>query len=401
MKLLMISQDFPPDVGGIQTYCHELADRFVNLSHKFSVLAPERPHANQFDSKMPFRIYRVYGRNAWLPVTSMPAVHDLVYNAGYNVTFHAQWQTIWSTYRLRRRGDIKAIFCAAHGRELVFNAAIQGTRSYGVYNYMRKFLLNEVDHFFAVSNYTAGLLQSLGIAKDRITVVPNATNPRQFYPCDAGDLRKQMNLQGKRVIMSVCRLVRRKGVDTVITAFSKISGSHPDTELVIIGDGEDRRRLETLARDLGVFQSVRFTGWIAHNMQEINRLYNLADIVVMTPRTDPIQVEGFGIIYLEANACAKPVIGSRSGGISDAILDGETGLLVDEDNPDQLARAITRLLDNPDLAERLGKRGRQRVLDDLNWDTISDHIYSVMNQKLMERPPAGYSIPNCKNYCLA
>ena len=379
MKLLMISQDFPPDVGGIQTYCHELADRFVSLSHKFSVVAPDRPHANKFDNNASYKVYRIPGRNVWLPATSLPALHNLVYNAGYNVTFHAQWQTIFGAYEARRRGDLKAIFCAAHGRELLFNASKRGTKSYGWYNRLRRFLLKEADHFFAVSNYTAGLLQDLGVSEDRISVVPNATNPDQFYPGDASAIRDQLNLKNKKTIVTICRLVRRKGVDTVIKAFSKITGSHSDAELIIIGDGEDRQRLEILATDLGISQSVKFTGWIAHDGTEINQFYNLADIVVMTPRTDPIQVEGFGIIYLEANACGKPVIGSRSGGIPDAVIDGKTGLLVDEENPDQLAEAIAKLLDNPDLAARLGENGRQRVVNELNWDTIANRIYKEIN----------------------
>ncbi|HKI44161.1 MAG TPA: glycosyltransferase family 4 protein [Balneolales bacterium] len=379
MKLLMISQDFPPDVGGIQTYCQELADRFVHLTHKFSVVAPDRPDANHFDNKTSYRIYRVSGRNVWLPATSMPTLHNLVYNAGYNVTFHAQWQTILSSYQARRKGDIKAIFCAAHGRELLFNVAEPGTRTHKWYDGLRKFFLNEADHFFAVSNYTADLLQGHGVACDRITVMPNGTNPDQFYPGDASEIRERLNLKDTKTILTICRLVRRKGVDTVIRAFSKVVSTHPEAKLIIIGDGEDRQRLETLASDLGVRQSVRFTGWIAHDGMEINQFYNLADIVVMTPRTDPVQVEGFGIVYLEANACGKPVIGSRSGGIPDAVMDGETGLLVDEDNPDQLAEAMKQLLDNPDFAERLGLQGLQRVVDDLNWDAIAKRIFNKID----------------------
>lgn len=279
----------------------------------------------------------------------------------------------------QEKGDIKAIFCAAHGRELLFNASEPGTQTYKWYDRLRKFLLNEADHFFAVSNYTAGLLQGHGVAGDRITVMPNATNPDQFYPGDASEIRERLNLENKKTILTICRLVRRKGVDTVIRGFSKIVSSHPEAKLIIIGDGEDRQRLEALAGDLGVRQSVRFTGWIAHEGAEINQFYNLADIVVMTPRTDPIQVEGFGIIYLEANACGKPVIGSRSGGIPDAVVDGETGLLVDEDDPDQLAEAMAQLLDNPDFAERLGLQGRQRVVDDLNWDAIAKRIFNKIN----------------------
>ena len=379
MKLLMISQDFPPDVGGIQTYCQELAGRFVNWTRKFAVIAPQKSNANKFDNLTNYKIYRVYGQNAWLPLTAKPKVHNLIYNENYNVTFHAQWHTILSTYEARERGQLHAIYCAAHGREFLFNPFDPKSKLYESYNSFRRFLLSKADHFFAVSNYTSTLLQNCGVDKKRITVVPNATNPDQFYPCDVNELRDVMGLQGKKIVMSVCRLVKRKRVDNVIKAFAKIKDSHPDAVLVIVGDGQDRLRLENLADQLKMANRVLFLGWIEHEDPMMNLLYNLSDIFVMTPKTDPKQVEGFGVVYLEANACGKPVIGSRSGGIPDAVLDGETGFLVDEDNPDQLAEAFIKLLDNPHLAERLGQQGRQRVINDLNWDAVSERIYSKMN----------------------
>lgn len=380
MNLLMISQDFPPDVGGIQTYCYELAGCFASMAPRLAVVAPNRPGADDVDRSLPFRVYRVHTPNAWLPLMGIPPIRSLLHSERFNATFHAQWQTVWSARKARKKKMISRIFSAAHGRELLFNPGAPGTQLHSFYNRMRTSLLSRVDHFFAVSRYTSGLLQNYGVEEDRITVVPNGTNPGQFYPLDPRPLRTEMGLTGKRVLMTVCRLVPRKGVDTVIRAFAKVISICPDTELVIIGDGEDRRRLEKIAGESGIRESVHFTGWITHNKQEMNRFYNLADVVIMTPRTDPIQVEAFGIIYLEANACGKPVIGSRSGGISDAVIDGETGLLVEEDDSGQLAEAIVRLLNNPDLAHRLGEQGRKRVVNELNWNVIAPRIYSKMDQ---------------------
>ena len=141
-------------------------------------------------------------------------------------------------------------------------------------------------------------------------------------------------------MLSVGRLAPRKGFDTVIQALGEIVSAHPDTLYVMVGDGPDRDRLRTLVEHHGLQDYVYMTGRV--EWEDLPRWHNVADVFVTPSRSAPPSVEGFGIVFLEANACGKPVIGARTGGIPDAVLDGETGLLVDADAPSDLAEAVTR-----------------------------------------------------------
>jgi phosphatidylinositol alpha-1,6-mannosyltransferase len=149
-----------------------------------------------------------------------------------------------------------------------------------------------------------------------------------------------------------------------------------------VGDGEQLDDLRSLSEKLNLSDRVHFTGSIPH--QKLNDYYNLADIFVMSSKTMKPDVEGFGIVFLEANACGKPVIGSRSGGIPSAIIDGETGFLVDESEPEQLANKIAYLLDHPELANQLGEQGRERILSEANWDNVAETMFNIMEHKFQQ-----------------
>lgn len=376
MRLLLISQDFPPDIGGIQTYCYELSDRFAQYNDYFSVIAPQKKTAQTIDSELPYKVHRIISSNSMLPYTSMPAVKSLIISKKIDTTFHAQWQTVISALGAKKRGDINRIFAAAHGRELLFNPFKNDSFAGRKYVTYRRWLLSKVDHFFAVSRYTADLLIKEGVEKKRITVMPNGTNPQQFFPVSSDKLRDELDLNDRPVVMTITRLVPRKGVDTSIRAMKEVISDIPDALYLIVGDGEDMARLQSIVKEMNLEDNVRFLGRVPHNY--VNEYYNLCDVFVMTPRTESLNIEGFGIVYLEANACGKPVIGSKSGGIPDAIVDGETGILVDEDEPVQLAKAIVRLLNDKELARKMGKNGRQRVNDETNWDIIAKKIHKKM-----------------------
>ena len=172
------------------------------------------------------------------------------------------------------------------------------------------------------------------------------------------------------------RLVHRKGIDTVLRALPTIIQTCPNVAYVIAGTGPDRPRLERLAACLGVRDRLCFVGDIGHNRLPL--YYSAADLFVMPARQNPPDVEGFGLVFLEANACGTPVIGGRTGGIPEAIREGETGLLVPPNAPDALAAAATHVLTNPEVAEGLGQQGRHRVVHEANWDVIADRIYDLL-----------------------
>jgi phosphatidylinositol alpha-1,6-mannosyltransferase len=170
--------------------------------------------------------------------------------------------------------------------------------------------------------------------------------------------------------------VARKGVDATLRALPRVRGHLPDVVYLVVGDGPDLPRLRALAAELGVEEHVRFLPGVDYDLTPA--YYNAADVVTMPCRDDPPEVEGFGIVFLEANACGKPVVGTYAGGIPDAIRHGETGLLVEPDDPDRLADAIVTLLTTPDTAARLGRQGREHVLREANWDAVAHRIFETM-----------------------
>jgi phosphatidylinositol alpha-1,6-mannosyltransferase len=150
----------------------------------------------------------------------------------------------------------------------------------------------------------------------------------------------------------------------------------PDLVYVVAGDGPDRERLVELARRLGVDESVRFVGAVED--AELPLWYSLGDVFVMPSRSDPPDVEGFGIVYLEAAACERPVVAARAGGVPDAVADGVSGLLVEPGDRDGLARALAELLSDPARRANLGRRARERVLAELTWDRIADATFAAL-----------------------
>jgi phosphatidylinositol alpha-1,6-mannosyltransferase len=170
----------------------------------------------------------------------------------------------------------------------------------------------------------------------------------------------------------VGRLVERKGHDTVIRAMPEVLNRVPDAAYVIVGGGPESERLVRLAEDTGVARHVHLLGRLPRG--EMVGLLSRCDVLVMPSRQVGTSVEGFGIVFLEAGALGKPVVGGRSGGIPDAIEEGVTGLLVDPEDTVALAEAITSILADPDLAGRMGEAGRERVERLFTWDKVAERI---------------------------
>jgi phosphatidylinositol alpha-1,6-mannosyltransferase len=266
-----------------------------------------------------------------------------------------------------RRGTTGVrIHLAAHGRELLFHPFGPVTRI--VYSNIRRRVLNAVDMIHPVSRYTAGLVEKEGVPRDRIHTVSNGTDPATFRPTDGRAVRRSMHAGSRPVLLTLCRLVRRKGVDIVIRAMPDILTDHPETLLLVAGEGPERRVLERLAHHEGVADSVRFLGAVPY--AALPEYLSAADVFVLTPRHVPPDVEGFGLVYLEAGACERPVIGTRTGGIGDAVRDGVTGLLVPPENARAVAGAVHLLLSDPSVAREFGRAGRSHALDHANWERV-------------------------------
>lgn len=381
MHCLFVTQDFPPDVGGIQTYAAELAPRLAENADSLAVVAPQRPAADAVDDALPFPVHRLPARPDLLIAPALAALPVIARRRRIDVALHAQWPTVAASLLARQlTGYPRTIVCAAHGRELLFNPLPPALG--GLYDALRRFTVARTDHFVPVSRYTAGLLHDLGVPADRTTVLPNGTNPARFAPQDASALREELGLTDRRILLTVGRLVPRKGIDTTLRALPQIAETVPEVAYLVVGDGPDRDRLTTLARHLGVADRVHFAGKIAG--PDLTRYYNACDVFVMPSREAVPDVEGFGIVFLEAGACGKPVIGARAGGVPDAVRDGETGLLVPPRDAHALAEAATQLLADPEQAQRLGRQGRERVLQENTWDRIADRLFTTLRTQLAQ-----------------
>ena len=379
MRLLLVTQDFPPNTGGIETYSFELAKRFVKSVEYFAVIAPTHEDAEEFDRGLSFPVYRIPVKNSLLPLVAPFYVIYYMLKKKFDTVLHTQWQTSLASVFSRKTGYPKHIYVAAHARELLLQPFNGGAgRISDMLHRGRIKLFRKVDGFFPVSSFTASLLHREGVPEKRTHVVGNGTDPQTFKPKDTATLADELGVTDKKVILSICRLVPRKGLDLVIQAMPHVVKERPDVIYLVGGTGPDEHRLKSMARELGLTDKVRFLGRIPD--ERMAHYYSLGDVFVMPAGSNPPDVEGFGIVFLEANACETAVIGSRTGGIPDAVIHGETGYLIEENDRKQLESYLLKLLNDEDLADRMGKKGRKRILEEATWDHVSNSLLEEMNR---------------------
>jgi phosphatidylinositol alpha-1,6-mannosyltransferase len=382
MNLAILTQDFPPELGGLQTFASEHAERFTKECENFFVIAPDKPKAQHVDNNLSYPVHRVQASNPFLGIKAVPKAQGWFKRYDVRNAFHIQWHTLPASVFARKRGLIDKIFVSVQGRDMLFNPffSVPGARQ-GYELYKRK-LLNQVDLFFPASDYMADLLRHHGVEDERIQVIINGTDPRKFYPADTGEARRAIGFVADKMLLSVSRLVSKKGIDTAIKAFARVLNAHPSSKYVIVGEGEQKEELQQLAVKLGIRSSIKFVGSIPHSHPDLIHYYNACDVFVQPSKTEKSNVEGFGIVFLEANACGKPVVGSLSGGIPNAVIDEETGILVKERNPEELAKAICRLFNHPGLASQMGAKGRKRVETTANWDVLNKQLTTAMKNTM-------------------
>jgi phosphatidylinositol alpha-1,6-mannosyltransferase len=227
--------------------------------------------------------------------------------------------------------------------------------------------LRDADALFAAGTFSSGLAQDWGVPLERIVRVPFGATPVEASGPPPGGAR----------LLSVCRLVPRKGVDTVLRALARIAPTHPNVSYTVVGTGPDEPRLRALASELGVAGRVCFRGRV--DDATLQREYANCDLFVLTcRRTEDGSVEGYGLVYFEAAAWGRPVLAGRSGGEVDAVVDGETGRLVDGSSVDAVADAAIKLLSDPERLRQLGEAGRQRVQTTHNWTRAAEVVDATL-----------------------
>jgi phosphatidylinositol alpha-1,6-mannosyltransferase len=275
----------------------------------------------------------------------------------------------------------------AHGNEIL--GAMKGDWE------KPRIALRRANRILANSHYTANLVRQLGVKGKKIEVVHPGCDISEFHPVTP-DLELRQKLLGPRqtdrVILTVGNLVARKGHDMVIRALPFVRKTMPNVTYLIAGEGPYRRELERLASEAGVRENVVLSGRItAVNLAAV---YALCDVFIMPSRErrDLCDVEGFGLVFLEAGACGKPVVGGRSGGIPDAVVDGVTGFLANPDDPEAIAQSLLTLLQDRELARRMGDEGRQRVIRQFTWQGIARQVQGILESVRMESDASGWRL---------
>ena len=375
--MLLISNDFPPISGGQSRYLYDVwsclpADQIV-------VMAPMVPGSEVVDSQLPYPVERV-------PLRLEGGRLNKVIKA---------LQLLRAALAYCRRHRVRAIHC---GQVFSTGFAGRGCRAllgipYVVYVYgadvlefyARPFwgralraILQGADRVVAISGFSRRAALSCGAEEGRLHVVQPALDVSRFSAAVERDsARARFGWQGRRVVLSVGRLVERKGQDTVLRALVDVIQSVPDVLYAIGGSGPYRDRLQEMVDELGLHDHVEFLGFVDED--ELADRYGGADVFAMVSReiAEVGEVEGFGIVYLEANACGIPVVGGRSGGVEDAVVDGESGLLVDSENPAETAAALRSLLCDEALRVRLGEGGRRRVFAEFDRRQKAHELWAL------------------------
>ncbi len=369
MQIVMLAGDFPPSVGGIQQYVAGVADALVELGHDVHVVAVAQDGDGEFDAAARYPVTRVPGggkRTVW---AQMQAVAAKILSGPSSAIIATKWfpEGPAALAAAKATGAFGAVIChdrefALHGLNLV---------KWG----LQKHVLGTARICFALTGYVVDELRGMGVPTAKIRKAGAGVAVDKFRPNPerAAEIRAELRLGTGPVITTVARLAKHKGHRHVMEAMGEVLEVVPDLKYVIVGGGEYQRELESFAYDYDVKDHVIFAGRVPDS--DLPAYYTMSSVAVM-PSFDikGWPTEGFGLSFLEANACGIPVIGARTGGIPEAIADGVSGLIVPPADPAALAEAMKRLLTDVDYAQQLGRQGRQRVLDEFTWRHVASRI---------------------------
>ena len=371
-KVLVLTNDFPPRSGGIQFFVHALAMRLPPES--VTVYAPAWAGAEKFDAELPFPVVR-HPTSLMLPVPSVARRAERILTAeGCDaVLFGAAAPLGLLAPRLRKAGAERLI-ALTHGHEVGW-AALPGARAT-----LRR-IGDSVDTVTYLGEYTrVRLARALSPqAAARMTRLTPGVDVSEFYPGAGGQaVRERWGLGGRPVVVCVSRMVPRKGQDTLIRAWPLVLATTPDATLLLVGDGPYRSHLERMARHLGVDRSVVFTG--APSRAELPAYFDAGNVFAMPCRTRRrgLDVEGLGMVFLEAAATGLPVVGGDSGNSADAIRDGETGYVVPGVGVADLADRLKRLLNDPGAAKAMGEKGLAWVHREWRWEIVAQRFTEIL-----------------------
>ena len=388
-SLLLVTDKFAPHAGGTAVIYTQWAERLP--ADRLHVLTTEFPGWREYDADRLYSIQRVPFTD--IPKLRWPLVWWRLYRAAFrqaprleNPVVHCGHvlETGFIGYQLKRK----------YGIPFVVHTYAEELTGYGRKPLARRWMqriLAAADGITAIAGYARDLLAELDVDPARVIIQPPAADTERYRPdLDGSRLRAELGLGDRPTLITVARLLRRKGVDVTLEALARLRVEFPDLAYVVVGDGPELPRLREIARSLQVEDAVRFVGRVPHEATPEH--YAAADIFIHPNRqTGEGDVEGFGIVFLEAGACGLPVVGGNSGGTPDAIRHGVTGYLVDGTSPAAVARAIEPLLRDADLRRRMGEAGREWSRQ-FTWERAAERIWRMSEMIVRGEPVTAESL---------
>ena len=366
---LLVTENFPPKTGGSGRWFWELYRRLPR--DRYLIAAGEGPRQQEFDEthelnvrRVPLR-FRSWGIAGWRDYRrALGRLRPIVAEYGIDQVHCGRClpEGLLALF-LQRRFGIPFI-CYVHGEELNYASASRELR------WLARRVLCRAEFVIANSGNTIDLLKSgWGLPEEKIRLLHPGVDCTKFRPAPRdNDVRRRLGWNNRPVVLTVGRLQRRKGQDQMILAVKKIRESIPDVLYSIVGEGEERPRLERLVRENHLEGNVHFVG--EPHDEKLVQCYQQCDLFVLANRQDGQDIEGFGMVLVEAQACGKPVIAGRSGGTAETMRVGETGFVIPCETPDGLASLIPELLSDPPRLERMGQSARQWVAEVFDWERV-------------------------------
>ena len=375
--VLFVTNDFGPRAGGIETFIIGLIER--RPVGQTIVYTSAQANSEQYDADWlaQYGVRVIRDRSKILLPTPRVAFHlkKIIRKEGITTAaFGAAAPLGLLSAGMKRAGVVRTV-ALTHGHEVWWAKVFP-------FNLLLRRIGSTVDVLTFLGEFTRSAISKGLTAKAQASMVKIAPgiDVEHFIPTDATVLRNSLGLSDKKVIVSVGRLVHRKGQDHLIEAMPEILKSIPQAHLLLVGEGPYREHLQTLVKKHNLEASVTFIGRIQY--KDLPTYICVGDIFAMPSRSRlmGLEVEGLGIVYLEASSCGLPVLAGDSGGAPDALVQNETGLVVNGTDDQQIAKAAIKLLTNIELSKKMGLAGRQWIIDNWRWEIWSKDFEKLLNK---------------------
>jgi len=374
-QALLLTTDFPPLSGGIAGYLFGLWRHLPR--ERTAVIAPTVPGWAAFDRSHDLRVYRRHYRPS-LPFPFDRLARIILPALGLRSILRRERAEVLHCGHVLTSGVVGLLYrrrlpYAVYG----YGADLLDYRGIRAIDRLLRRVLLRAEGVVVPSEFTARLVRDLGVPAERVVKVVMGIDTTRFHPdAGGGTIRDALGLKDRPVLLTVARLVPRKGHDVVIRALPRIRETLPDAVYLIVGEGPERARLSRLAAAHGVEEAVVFAGFVPE--AQLPAYYAACDGFVLPSRQLGTDVEGAGNVSLEASASGRPVIAGRSGGTNEHVVEGETGLLVDPSDPAAVADGVLRVLADPALARRLGRQGRRMIEARFVWERTATALAPLL-----------------------